>query len=54
MYELGDHGDYRASNMGSNNNDDGGAGTAILYLIGCSIGFFLVYVIGCCLVASYN
>lgn len=53
MYDFGDYGDYRASNMGSGKN--GGDGLlALLLIIGLPLGFFIVYFIGCFLKASYN
>ena len=53
MYEFGDHGDYRASNMGSGNSGGNGL-LAVLLLMGLPIAFFLVYFIGCFLVKSYQ
>ncbi len=53
MYDLGDYGDYRASNMGSDNSN--GYGFLLLVLIlGLPIGFFAVYFIGCFLWLSWT
>lgn len=53
MYDLGDYGDYRASNMGSGNQ--GGDGLlAILLLMGLPLGFFIMYFIGQFLYLSYK
>lgn len=54
MYDFGDHGDYRASSMGSSGNNDGDGLLAILLIMGLPLGFFIIYFIGQFLYLSYK